>query len=89
MIAECMSTAINHRELSLTNVTPLLCHDDHQLATVGRLALQIVVAYFEWSELDVAANPYSTSTLYCEPLLSQIVVSVSMHVRIQLSSVGL
>lgn len=65
MIAECMSKDIKRRELSLANITPLLYHHDYQLATIGRLALEIGVAFLEWSDLDVAANPYFTSSLYC------------------------
>lgn len=76
-----MSPAINRRELSLTIVTPLLYYDDHQLATIGRLALQIGVADFEWSEVDVAANPFLLPPCICESRFPPIVATVGMQVK--------
>jgi len=77
-----MSPAINRRELGLTIVSPLLYYyDDHQLATIGRLALQIGIADFEWSEVGVAANPFLLSPCICESLFPPIVATVGMQVK--------
>jgi hypothetical protein len=44
MAAECTSIAIYCRDPSPTNITPLSCHHDPQLATLGRLTLDVGVA---------------------------------------------